>query len=175
MKSSVRAIIPDKFDQDAMMKVLAREMEKYAPFMVNDFERVVRPWDGEKPTFSPAFYVHLPNDMRLTIRVIGPEMGRNKWKWLNEGTQRHKIVAKNAPRLAFRGGYQAGSKPNSKFTHKASAGKGPLQTPKEVMHPGNKPRNFTHLIILEHEKPFAEWMKAAMRRAAAASGHQYQK
>ena len=172
MPGQVKAIIPGKFDKKAMLEVLNTEFAKYAPFLTKDFERTTTNWQGEKPKFTPVVIKGKveTGEMTLQVRVTGPKKGRDKWKWLNEGTSPHVIKPKGNYPLRFKSGYTAGSKPNQTFTIRGSSF-GPEIRANEVHHPGFPARGWSDLIIKEHETPFYRWMKAAMERAAQASGH----
>lgn len=171
MPGQVKAIIPDKFDKDAMFKVLETEFRKYAPFLIKDFERTTTNWKGEKPKFTPVIKGKVESGkMVLQIRVVGPQKGRDKWKWLNEGTSPHTIQPKGNYPLRFKSGYTAGSRPKQLFTIGASSFGDEVRA-KEVHHPGFPAREWSDLIIKEHETSFYRWMKAAMERAARSSGH----
>lgn len=169
MPGQVKAKIPPEFNQKAVLDTLQAEMEKFAPFLVKDFEKTTVNWEGEKPTFTPVLRVE-PGMLRLQIRVTGPQKGRDKWKWINAGTRPHKILPKRAKRLKFQTGYQAGSTPGKTFTTRHQA-TGEVVFSKGVNHPGNAPRNWSEIIVKENQRPFERWMTAAMQRAAAASGH----
>jgi hypothetical protein len=171
MPGQLKAVVPAKLNVDAMMGVLQTEFEKYAPFLVKSFERTTTNWQGEKPVFSPIIKGSPKSrEMVLQIRVVGPEKGRKKWKWLNEGTSPHVIKPKGPYPLRFRTGYQAGSKPKQLFTIRGSASGDEVRA-MEVHHPGFPAREWSDLIIKEHQDPFRRWMDAAMGHAARASGH----
>ncbi len=160
---------PPALKLDAMYAVLEAEMAKYAKFIQRDFENIVRPWSAPKPSFKVESEM---NPVFIEIRVVvgGPDKGVEKWNYVNAGTRPHTIKPRGAGVLAFPSAYHAGSKPGSKFTSKASSG-GETVFTKEVHHPGTQGRDFTGQIEKDHEKPLAEWMKAAMSKAAKASGH----
>ena len=164
-----KAIVPKKLDVEAMESALRGEMEKYKPFLIKDYENIVKSWGNPKPTFQAAVYVR-PEGTTLVVRVLGPDEGRKKWIYVNEGTRPHTIRPKNAKLLAFPAAYSAGSSPGSIFTIKGSA-KGPVVFAREVNHPGSAARNFDKVLAENHRKPFESWMQAAMSKAARASGH----
>lgn len=172
MPGQMKAVIPDKFDLNAMMDVLKDEFEKYGPFLLKDFERTTSHWKGEKPKFGPVIIKGSPESrtMILQVRVTGPEKGRKKWRWLNEGTSPHVIRPKGNYPLRFRTGYQAGSSPKQLFTIGASVSGDEVRA-REVHHPGFPAREWSDLIIEKHQDPFQRWMQAAMGHAAQASGH----
>jgi hypothetical protein len=107
----------------------------------------------------------------LQIRVLGPKKGRDKWRYLNEGTRPHKIRPKGNYPLRFQSGYSAGSSPKSTFVMGGKAS-GPEVFAKAVNHPGFPAREWSQLIVKEKQAPFERWMKAAMETAARVSGHQ---
>lgn len=168
--ASVRVILPPKFDEQALDKVLESEFKKYAPFLVKDFDKTTRHWKGDKPTFEPHAKI-TSTEWRLKIRLAGPKEGRAKWNYLNEGTRPHVIRPKGNYPLRFRTGYQAGSSPGTLFTF-AGGATGPEVRAREVHHPGNAAREWSDLIVKDQQKPFERWMQAAMKRAAAASGQE---
>lgn len=172
--TQVRAIIPEKFDADALLKTLRDEFERYAPHLVKDLQRTTAHWTGEKPVFKPLIRVWMDREMVLEIRLAGPEKGVNKWIWINEGTKPHVIRPRRARHLHFQTGYTAGSKPGSTFTMRASTG-GDWRAALEVNHPGTQAREWSRLIEANHQRPFERWMGAAMAKAARASGHEIKK
>jgi hypothetical protein len=174
MPGQVKAIIPAKFNTKAVLETLEKEFEKYAPFIVKDLDRIVRPWKGEKPEFKPISMVK-GGAFILQIRVVGSEEGRNKFKWLNEGTRPHKIKPKGNYPLRFRTGYGAGSKPKSTFTFGATAASGPEVFAREVNHPGFPAREWTNLTAEKHQRTYEIWMERAMKTAAGVSGHEIKK
>lgn len=175
MPGSVKAIIPEKFDEKAMMAVLEAEFEKYAPYLLSEFKKTTAHWKGEKPVFKAVMTPHKGRNIRLEIRVLGPQKGRDKWRWLNEGTKPHTIrpKGKGYP-LRFQAGYQAGSKPGQTFTTSGRKS-GEMVAAMEVHHPGTAAREWSELIEKMHQRPFERWMQAAMGHAAEASGHAIKK
>jgi len=169
MPGQVKAIIPEKFNTDAVMRTLRGEMEKFAPFLVKDFEKTTAGWQGDKPKFTPVLK-ESAGEIVIQIRLAGNKHGREKWNWLNYGTAPHVIRAKNAPALRFQTGYSAGSKPGTTFTSRASKSGG-WASAKEVHHPGTAAREWKDLIIKNNQPLFERWMSAAMRNAASESGH----
>ncbi len=165
---AVKAIHPKKLDTQAMNAAWMAELKKYGKFVQRDFERVVEPWKGTKPEFQLAYYLDAEG-FKLVVRVVGPEEGRKKFWYLNDGTKPHTIRAKGRT-LAFPSIYHSGSTPGSIRTYPASSEGSTVFTP-EVHHPGTEARDFCGTIRKEHEKPFAEWMRAATGRVAQASGN----
>ncbi len=157
-----------KLDEPAMNEAWLAELKKYGKFIQKDFDGIVEPWKGAKPVFQLAYYLD-QEGFKLVVRVMGPDEGRKKFWYLNNGTRAHTIRAKPGGRLAFPSIYNAGSTPGKIRTYPASSGGDTIFTP-EVQHPGTEARDFTGTIAKDHEKPFYEWMRAATGRVAQASG-----
>jgi len=86
--------------------------------------------------------------------------------YLDEGTRPHIIRAKNAPTLAFNtAGFVSKTKPNSINTRAGRAARPPKAFPKQVMHPGFPPRNFTKIIQKRSEKRYANNVRKAVKNA----------
>ena len=75
--------------------------------------------------------------------------------WVNDGTKRHPITAVGAPLLVYRKGYVARTTPGAMFSGGPGKAFGPIRSAKQVMHPGNKPRNFDGMS-LEKNTPVLE-------------------
>jgi hypothetical protein len=174
MAGRVKAVLPPKFDPKKLMQDIADEMDKFAPYLVNDFERVTRSWKGDKPNFVPIRVKKGPVDMILEVRVTGGK-GKDKWKWLDQGTKPHVIRPKRPGYpLRFKTGYQAGSKPGTLFTSSGSY-TGPEVRAKSVRHPGNAARKWTELIVKNNQPSFERWMINALGHAAERSAHSVDK
>lgn len=169
MPGQVKAVIPKEFDFDAVTDRLEEEMRKFAPFLVKEFQKTTQGWSGEKPNFTP---VHKSGggEIKIQIRLSGPKKGREKWNYLNYGTEPHVIRPRRAKKLRFQTGYSAGSRPGTTFTARASRSGGYVSAD-EVHHPGIEARDWKTLIIDDSQPLFEKWMKAAMRHAARESGH----
>jgi len=106
----------------------------------------------------------------LGYRLVGTRKSMQIWTWLNLGTKRHKIRAKNAPRLAFMwggpGSYKAKTTPGGKslkFGGPGSVSGGTLHRPIEVDHPGNKPRDFDGYVQHKIKTKFRRAIKLAIK------------
>lgn len=169
MASTVRAILPAKFNEKALMDQLVRGAKDFGPELAKAHQPTVQGWQGEKPTFTPVVK-ETKKGISLFIRLTGSAQGRQKWIWLNEGTRPHKIRAKAGKRLHFNVPYKAGSRPGTVQTQKGSRGES-HRTAEEVQHPGTKPRKWTKIIAADMQGAFEMAMANAMRKAAKASGH----
>lgn len=71
------------------------------------------------------------------------------YKYVNDGTSPHLIVAKDAPRLWVRTGYTPKTRPGS-IASGPSRYNGPVLFPRLVKHPGSKARRFNEQIADKH-------------------------
>jgi len=156
------------------------EMEKdVKPRLVKSMENVVKDWDTE--IGFQARTVVKPD----SISVYVYPTGKNKkiFIYVDKGTKRHDIPAKNAPRLAFYMGADASGKPvRGRYEPKTLAkpartvvGGGYVKPPKtfvrplEVDHPGSEGREFTKQIAKDIRPEFKAGIDAAFKRAARRS------
>ena len=161
MSITATAILPKPIDGAAMLEEMKRQLELYKPFIKRDFEQTTRTWKGEKPVFVVVKSVK-GSELRLSLRVTGPEKGRKRWWWLEKGTPvRYAVMSKD---------FEAKTVPGKVVSY---LGKGAaVHVSKLHPRPGIKARMWRKAIRDEHVKPFQSWMATAMLRAAAASGHQ---
>jgi hypothetical protein len=96
------------------------------------------------------------------------------YKYVNEGTKAHDIIAKNAPTLAFPSLFTPKSQPGRQTSGAGSSG-GPTVFTPYVHHPGTKARGFDKVIMKTFTPKFKRRMEQAMNDAAQASGHEMEK
>jgi hypothetical protein len=139
----------------------------------SDFKNVVSNWRNK-----PSFTVTTEVGSKLLIVKVVPQRNRAGmiWTWLDQGTGRYgkrkaaypiRPIPPNT-RLAFRTGYS----PKTAVGARGLAGfgglgraTGPLVRPKEVMHPGIKPRKFSITFAAKLKPPLKARIENAMRRA----------
>ncbi len=161
MSITCTPILPKGINSQAMLDEIKDQLEAYKPFLVSDFEQTTRTWTGDKPVFVAVKSIK-GNELRLSLRVIGPEKGRKKWWWLEEGTPvRYAVMSKD---------FEAKTVPGKKASYVGRGGA--VHVSKLHPRPGIAARKWREAIRKEHVKPFHAWMSTAMIRAAAASGHQ---
>ena len=121
-----------------------RAGEKIAKGALKDFEGTVRTW--RKP---PKFFIR-------RYRPGSYYVGTNNriYKYVNDGTDAHLIVAKNAPFLMFKVPFSPKSKPGSLSSRKGRVGKN-WRRKRQVMHPGTEARRFD-LAIRDKRQPMYE-------------------
>ena len=173
----VKEIKPAKLKVDAMRLVLLNELRAVGKEIKKDFDNTTKSWDGEKPTFL----------MEISLRAPGPSVfvgpdddgskGAQKYEWVDQGTKPHLIFAgiytgKSKKRvLAFPSGFISKTLPGV-LGSRAGGSSGPTIKRPYVRHPGTTPRRFDETIYRVWLPKFKRRMEAAMRKAAAASGHQ---
>lgn len=135
-------------------------------------KKIVSNWKNQ-PKFTVRVALNAIKKGALTVGYIikGTKLARNIWGWLDEGTRRHKIRAKNAPTLVFQwggpGSYQPKTKPGGQtltFGGPGAVSGGTTHRPVEVDHPGNEPREF---YVYLGDKLLLTWksnVRAAIRR-----------
>lgn len=172
----VKAIKPSRLKVDAMRLMLLNELRSVGREVKKDFELTTRSWDGEKPTF--VMQVSLAGSKPAVF--VGPEedgsKGAQKYEWLDHGTKPHLIFAgiytgKSKKKvLSFGKNFISKTLPGV-LGSRAGGSSGPTVQRPYVRHPGTAPRRFDETIYRVWLSKFKKRMEAAMKRAAAASGH----
>ena len=128
--------------------------------LVKEYERVVADWDHR-----PSFIAQIKT-WWITIKVKGPNA--KIWEYVNWGTRRHKIRAKNKKALSFvwggPGSYQPKTRPIGKFGGPGTVTGGERVAFQEVDHPGNKPRLFSVAIRTKYIPKHAKHVAMAVGR-----------
>jgi hypothetical protein len=154
------AILPKPIDGKAMLAEMEKQLELYKPFMLHDFEQTTRSWTGEKPKFVIVKAIRA-SEMRLSVRVTGPEKGRRKWWYLEKGTRvRYAVMSKDFV-----------AKTTTGQIYSVAGRGGAVHVSRAHPRPGIQARRWRETTKKRHEKTFPRWMEAVMPRAAAASGH----
>ena len=137
------------------------------PHMLKQFRRVVSNWKHKVEFKSRKFIT--ADSIKLNIFAAGPH--KKIWTFVVGGTKRHKIpkVARPGKRLAFMwggpGSYVPKTSPPAKFGGPGIVRGGTLRRPKQVDHPGTKPRPFPKEIRKEETPWFRRTMENMWRRA----------
>jgi len=157
-----------------------------------ELDRIVANWEN-KPRFKirvgynyksrGSFEGGAPykrGSLALGYRLVGTRKSMQVWTWNNLGTKRHKIRAKNAPRLAFMwggpGSYKAKTTPGGKslkFGGPGTVSGGTLRRPLEVDHPGTKPRDFDGYIQHKLATKFQGAIKRAIQLGLAIANQKH--
>lgn len=105
-------------------------------------EGAVKSWSG------PPKVVVERTEFGRTLTVDSPV-----FRFVDEGTRAHRIIARRGRFLRFRSGYRAKSSPDS-LSSGAGGAFGDSRFAREVWHPGTKPRNYTKKIQAIVDKEF---------------------
>lgn len=154
------------------MKVKLVPIGKVPIFDLVEFDRVV---ENALEETAQAIYADYQVTMQTWTKraefVIKPGPGYSRdiyteneiYGYVSGGTRPHTIRAKNAPVLAFQGGYKAKTTPQ-KIKSGAGGPFGPTVFAVEVDHPGTEARNFEEVIGNKWDK---QWPKQLDRAIAA--------
>jgi len=142
---------------------VARTLDaKTKPELIKEHERRVDNWEN-RPGFKARKFI-TAGSIKVTVFPTGG-FGKQLWEWTSKGTKPHKIVAKNAPVLAFPSLYIPKTIPAGGFGGPGVYGD-EIIFATEVNHPGTRPRRFAWFIAKNYKKTFRRDMENAMRRGA---------
>ena len=158
---------------------IAREIERTAkaetiPMLEELHQRIVNQWSGDKPGFKGYIYMSKLG-ISIRVRTTGSQHGRDKWRWLTEGTGLYGPKHKKYPIhprkpggvLVFPSNYVPRTRPGAGGQYKGPGkSSGPTVFAKKVMHPGIKPRPFPKVIARWARPRFVKQMENAIRRGA---------
>lgn len=151
-------IIPKKLKVDAIRLEILNELRKQARATLNEYKKTTRTWK-HKPQFEMLIGL-TGKDATILVGTDDRVYG-----FVDLGTRPHRITARRAPRLRFQAGFTAKTTPNV-IGSSRGARSGPFVYPVSVMHPGNKPRNFTKIISKKRQRPYENGISAAVKRGA---------
>ena len=163
-----KAINPSKLKVDAFRLEFLTALHKMEREIKKDYAKTTATWKAEKPKFDSA--ISLQGGPTLIVDAGGEGLGVKKWNWTDQGTKRHIIKARKKPRLFFMKGGTPKTTPGFIGSNAGSKGTSP-RSPKQVMHPGTKPRKWTDAITKKWNPKFKRQMEDAMKIAAHKSGH----
>lgn len=128
--------------------------------MKADFEKTTKTWTrrvkfktGKPQSDGPHFVAFVGTD-----DVI--------YGYVDLGTKRHNIRAKNGGMLRFRTGGISKTVPRNIDSRRGSAATGSFVSKRMVRHPGTAARRFSVIIQLKWQDAFERRMKTAMEKAA---------
>lgn len=132
-------IVPSDIDISELDREFTKAFTQLVDIAEDEFRKSYHNWDNQ-----PEFKTTSSKSIHWEVEYSTED---NPYVWVDDGTPEHIITAVNAPSLAF----QYPSKPRT-FPGKLSSGNassGPnWATPKEVTHPGIKPRLFSNEVEL---------------------------
>jgi hypothetical protein len=163
MKYAWKAIIPKPFRSAAVRDAFQDAMDEVGRGIKEDYEETTRTW---------AHKVEFEADFKVTRQEASGTVSTDDeiYGYVENGTRPHIIAAVNAPSLAFQGLYTAKTMPGTLGARQGGKS-GPMVYAQVVHHPGTEPRDFTKIIEKRWKPRIQDLMKAAMVRAAQASGH----
>lgn len=162
MSRKVKAILPKKFNKNALADALVDEMNAFVDDIYDDFWDTVQTWKT-KVKFSKRVILKTP----LTGIV---DTNNEIYGYVNFGTDPHPIPKVGTANLRFRTGYTAKTKPGLIWSNRGGAS-GPWVGAKSVEHPGTEARNFDKAIARNRRRDFNKRMQKAMAKGATKSGH----
>lgn len=161
--SSVRSRIRRRMIklEDGFKDELKTELEPVAKKLVTKFRRVVSDWNT-KPVFSYRITVSRKS-IRLTVYPKGE--GRQRFLWVDQGTEPHIIRAKNVPFLRFQTDYSARTQPVAKHHQGDGKAYGDWRSAIQVNHPGTEARKFGETFKKDMLPDFQDAKETAFKRA----------
>lgn len=155
-----KPIKPRKLNIAKVRQNLQKALNKEADIIKREYKKTVATWN-DPPKFEALTDIS-GNDVSILVGPTGTTLQVNKFVWADEGTEPHRIVAKNAPTLVFQTGYSPKTLPGKIASYPAGHF-GEFVYPKAVDHPGTEPRRFTQIIVRRRRKPFSQAMIQASR------------
>jgi hypothetical protein len=155
MRTRLRAIVPRKliFDPKRLNRAIEDALDDAAKEVRKDFDETVSSWD----TYVPF----------ITYSSTGERIVSTKslvYRFVNDGTKKHKITVKRAKALAFALGGAPKTRAGIIGSGPGHAG-GATAFAKSVMHPGIKARKFNKAIKTKWQKLLPKWIQDAINNA----------
>jgi hypothetical protein len=158
-----RRIAAKKFNDVEVKRLIRNAVFRVGRGVKRDFESTVKTWKTP-PVFT----------LTTSVTQTGPsfEVKTNDqtYRWVNDGTHSHKIVAKNVGNLAFPSDFNP--KTSKGVIGSKSGGKsGPYFFSPIVVNPGIEARDFEKTIHDKWKDRLKEEINAAIEEGLALSGH----
>ncbi len=158
-----KPIKPKRLNTAKVRQNLLNALRKEGKIIAKEFDKTTASWKGEKPKFEVLIGVERPpGSVTVLVGPTGTEKAVLKWVWNDQGTRPHVIRAKNVPRLIFKTGYSAKTKPGF-FGSFPGGSFGPTVSKFQVNHPGTEARGWSELIVKRRRKKFTQAMIKAAR------------
>lgn len=126
-------------------------LEKIGNAHIREHRKTVSSWTGEAPTFVKS--ITTGKTWTLTVSMAGSEVGKQKYIWIDRGTDAYNIYPKKGKMLRFQSPYFPATEPGVIGSKKASRGDN-WNARESVRHPGIEARRFTETIndnLAEHD------------------------
>lgn len=135
-------------------------MRAQAEMVRRDYEKTTATWE-HKPEFT---ITETDGGTRFTVGTDDKIYG-----FVTHGTRPHIIEARNAPVLAFRGGYKAKTTPRVIGSGPGGAS-GDVMFRQQVHHPGTEARDFERTIQNEAQRTIANNVQRAIDQGVREAG-----
>ena len=130
-----KAIKPKKLNVPKVRQNLLNALRKEGNVIAKELRKTTATWKGEKPKFEVLIGIERPpGSVTVLVGPTGTDLAVKKWVWANDGTRPHIIRAKNVPRLIFKTGFSAKTKPGF-FGSFPGGSFGPTVSKFQVNHP----------------------------------------
>lgn len=154
------AIKAKVFSPEVIHGVIRAEIEKFMEFPKGAMLRTVQTWQGDRPSWEVKVEQGSGGLVGLLL-FTGSGFGRQKWRWLDQGTKvRYATMTPD---------FRAKTTPGA-FWSGPGAG-GLLYINKRRPRPGIAARNWSEKLVEEFGPAFDKWMDAAVKTAIAKTGH----
>lgn len=163
----IKVIKPEKMNQRAFEAALLRSLEDVEKGILKDFTGTTETWT-KKPDFEHG---HTINPKQATAYV---QTDNEVYRYVNDGTEPHRIPKAGNARLHFQWGGKGSYKPKTRpqqFGSRPGGPSGPMVNRAWVRHPGTKAREFDKIIAKRWKSLLPRALRSALGKAAKASGH----
>lgn len=157
MRVKLKPITTNRYSLDAatIAKAIEDALDVTAQESLVDLQKTTRTWKTQV-------------NFTITKLKYGRSIGTRSviYKYVDQGTEAHRIRARNAPYLVFRWGpgRRAKTKVATIASYNGKQGENWAKR-KEVWHPGTQARLFTQVINTRNKRRFPKNLNAALREA----------
>jgi hypothetical protein len=154
----VKVIKAKKLNSASLRMKLINQMHVIARGVLDDYKSTTRTWEHQ-PKFEKV----------MALKPNGPELlvgtDDRVYRYVDEGTKPHRIIARNKFALAFKLNYKAKTIPG-KLTSRKGGASGRRIFRYMVDHLGFEARGFSKLIQKKWERRFKDRMERTMKEWA---------
>lgn len=136
---------------------ILKAVDKTTKVMERDFKKTTRTWDT-KVQFEQVAAARDGDDL---VGAIGTD--NRIYLFVTRGTKAHVITAKAGGVLAYPSGYRRKTRPGILKSYRGG-GFGRMRFSKSVKHPGNKPRDFEHVVANKHQRTLEDNVSQAISK-----------
>lgn len=158
-----KRIEPKALNAEAIRRRLYSLVEAEGKVLEAKLRPTVKTW-RHRPSFRSDVSISGGNLTVLT-GPAGDPFAVQLFEWTDQGTRRHTITARRAPRLRFQTGYTPKTSPGQ-FSSGQSRTYGPWRSPVSVMHPGTTARGWTEELGKSRRSKFVKKAEDAVAAGA---------